>query len=306
MQSPTIGSVPWLPGFLRRRPWFSEPVPAVRLAALRIGTGLIFLIDLLLTAFQGISTLFGPGGLAGPGMWPEVFTERTFTWSLLRWLPPESGPWIVFALGFAASAGLIAGWKPRLMALLGWMVAVSLFNSGVVLNNAGDRIRNILLFLLIFCPSGAVWSISAKVPASGQTVHPWMIRILFIQLVFIYFMNGVYKLSSPPWLEGRILNDVLNHAGWSHISPDLLPISPGIARLLTWFTLLWEVGFPIWVLDPRIRVIALAIGVGFHLATLLLLEVGIFPLYALCLYLPLVPWERLSRTARTAPQSAAS
>ena len=50
MSDPVIvGTEPWLPERLRRIAWLTEPVPAVRLAALRIGTGLALLGDVLVT-----------------------------------------------------------------------------------------------------------------------------------------------------------------------------------------------------------------------------------------------------------------
>jgi hypothetical protein len=42
------------------------------------------------------------------------------------------------------------------------------------------------------------------------------------------------------------------------------------------------------------RIAALAIGATFHVVTFFNLEIGPFGLYALCLYLPLLPWENWS------------
>jgi hypothetical protein len=38
--------------------------------------------------------------------------------------------------------------------------------------------------------------------------------------------------------------------------------------------------------------LTLGLGVLFHLGTGLVLKLGPFPLYMLCFYLPLLPWER--------------
>jgi hypothetical protein len=54
---------------------------------------------------------------------------------------------------------------------------------------------------------------------------------------------------------------------------------------------------------PGTRTAALWLGVLFHVGTGLQLELGMFWLYALCLYLPLVPWERW---AGDAPGTAAT
>ena len=50
-------------------------------------------------------------------------------------------------------------------------------------------------------------------------------------------------------------------------------------------------GFPALATMPSTRKITLWMGVGFHVGTGVFLPLGPFPLYMLCLYLPLIPWE---------------
>ncbi len=61
---------------------------------------------------------------------------------------------------------------------------------------------------------------------------------------------------------------------------------------MTWTVLAWEISFPLLVVMSRwTRVAALLFGVAFHLGIGLTMELGFFAPYALCLYLPLAPWE---------------
>ena len=46
-EPPVTGVNPWLPWPLPRWPWWTRPVRAERLAALRVGVGLVLLIDVL-------------------------------------------------------------------------------------------------------------------------------------------------------------------------------------------------------------------------------------------------------------------
>ena len=59
--------------------------------------------------------------------------------------------------------------------------------------------------------------------------------------------------------------------------------------------LAWEIGFPLLVLLPSTRTLTLVFGVLMHIGIGLSIELAMFPLIMLCLYLPLVPWERLCR-----------
>ena len=68
-----VGLSPWLPGWLGRSAWWSEPVRAERLAAFRIGMGAMLLLDIFWTYLPRASEFFGPGSLGSP----EVFAART-------------------------------------------------------------------------------------------------------------------------------------------------------------------------------------------------------------------------------------
>ena len=47
------------------------------------------------------------------------------------------------------------------------------------------------------------------------------------------------------------------------------------------------------VLMPMTRTVALVFGVLLHIGIGLSIELAMFPLCMLCMYLPLAPWERL-------------
>src|SRR5262249_51638808 len=82
----------------------------------------------------------------------------------------------------------------------------------------------------------------------------------------------------------------LTQSRWSYAE---LPLPDPLLRLLTWTVLIWEVSFPLLVLWPRSRTAALVLGAAFHVGIGLSMELACFALYMLCLYLPLLPWERL-------------
>ena len=81
----------------------------------------------------------------------------------------------------------------------------------------------------------------------------------------------------------------LTLARWSYA---WLPVPYWLTRLLTWLVLAWEFLFPVLLVWRRLRLPVLCFGAAFHLGIWLCLELGGFALYMLCLYLPLLPWER--------------
>lgn len=151
----------------------------------------------------------------------------------------------------------------------------------------------------MLCPCGAVWSVDRLWRRwRGNDppilcVAPWAIRLLFVQMIVMYFCNGVYKLFGESWREGDSLHYVMGDFTLTRFSPGAVPLPRWLMRVMTWSVLCWEVSFPLLVVLHRwTRLVALLFGVAFHLGILGSMELGFFVPYALCLYLPLVPWRR--------------
>jgi len=296
--SNVVGLKPLLPTFLARSAWWTEPIPAQRLASLRLGVGLTLLLDVLGFYLPRARDFFGAGSLADPGTFTTDAAPLEWHRLLLERIQSPEG-WRVVLLVWALSALLLCvGLLARLAAVAAWFISISITQINPALHNSGDQVRNILLLYLILTPSDAVWSLSAwwkgrrETPPTPKLIYPWALRLLLIQLAVIYFMNGLYKLRGPHWHEGTALGIVLGDASWTRWSWAGWPMPDWLLRPLTWVVLVWELGFPLFLFMPALRLPALWLGVAFHLGTGLTMRLGPFPLYMLCLYLPLVPWER--------------
>jgi uncharacterized membrane protein YphA (DoxX/SURF4 family) len=266
------------------------------LAAFRIGVAIVLLIDVFTLYLPHANVFFGRDSLGSP----EVFVRPTapFRWSALRGVESPEIVDAALVTWAVAAAFLLIGVLPRLSAVVAWAFSVSFIGINGYLHNSGDNVRTIELFYLMLCPCAAVWSLSSRKarsapePSSPVYVHAWPLRLLFVQLMIIYFFNGVYKLLGSHWREGDVMHYVLCNVAWTRVSYAQLPLPFPIIQLFTWSTLIWELSFPLLVMIPRIRVLALWIGIGFHIGTLVLLQLCAFPMYMMCMYLPLVPWEK--------------
>jgi hypothetical protein len=148
---------------------------------------------------------------------------------------------------------------------------------------------------LIFIPADATWSWTAfwrersrRLPPAF--IHPWPRGLLLAQLTMLYLMNGVYKILGPGWLSGDTLYYVTHDVWWCRWSPDWFPVPFFVTQALTWLVLAWELAFPLLVMHRWGRPVALAFGALFHIGSGVMLNLGMFPVYALCFYLPELPW----------------
>ncbi|HEX3147986.1 MAG TPA: HTTM domain-containing protein [Gemmataceae bacterium] len=301
MSNPIVlGLTPALPWPLRQWRWLITPVPAERATALRIAVGAVLLFDILVLYLPNLRTLYGAGGFGDPANFDAMFAPPFCRWSMLRWLPATWGPQFLIVNWLVAAVALLIGYRSRLAALVCWMAAVSFANSNHSLHNGGDQLKIVALLMLVFLPTDGCWSVRRHPLARGVgpvLVQAWPIRLLMVQLAVMYFMNGYYKSMGPAWRDGSVMAAIAQNPSWAHFSPDYLPLPDVALRFLAWTTVIWELLFPVLVLMPLTRAATIWIGVLFHVGTLIHLEVGLFPLYALCYYVPLLPWERRSFAA---------
>lgn len=295
-----VGVEPWLPGLLARSSWWSAPVAAERLAALRIGIAAALLLDLAVGILPHFRDFFGPGSLGAQGVFGPA--PGSAQWSLLWDVGDAQCLWAAVIVWLLAATGLLVGFYSRACALVAWALALSFQRINPMVHNAGDGVRIITLFMLVLCPCGAAWSVDAWRAQRGRVlVYPWAIRLLFVQMTIIYFLNGLTKWFGADWRDGVAMHYVMGDLTLMRWSPAWLFPPTWVVRQLSWGAIIWETAFPLLVLRPKPRQAALILGATFHLTTLIFMDLGAFPINMLCLYLPLLPWERLRRSAETSP-----
>jgi hypothetical protein len=328
-----VGIRPWLPWPLSASPWWTEPVRAERLAALRIILSALLLIDLVLTYLPHVADFYGPGSLGPPELFAYMRREPKWYWSVLGDVRDPRIFYTAMIAWILATASLMLGLCSRLSAVLVWVLANSFSVLNPYVENAGDEVRSILHFYLMISPCGAAWSLDRRLsrwwsdrPRGPVFIHPWALRLLFVQMTMIYFANGVYKFVGVDWPNGASLYYVLGDMTLTRWSYAQLPLPYALTRILTWTVLYWEMGFPLLMLLPLLarwtckvlwvlplpvellvtvlrwlRVAALCFGVLFHLGIFVSMEIGVFPIYMICCYVPLLPWERWADRGRPSP-----
>jgi len=119
-----------------------------------------------------------------------------------------------------------------------------------------------VVLLLTIADSGARFSLDARRSGGRDMILEWPILLLKIEISIVYFYAALLKIN-PQYLSGVMLttfwpfNQLAVQPGfWSAV--PILPIL-AVASILTEFFL----AVALWV--PRLRWLALAVGVGFHM-----------------------------------------
>ncbi|MFM9984629.1 MAG: hypothetical protein ACKVOK_05310 [Flavobacteriales bacterium] len=143
----------------------------------------------------------------------------------------------------------IAAWATGLIIFYS---AVGVFNSGLLL----------MILMALFCSMVYTKAVSHYGIALSNAAR----IACLIQLAIVYFTAGVYKASGTQWLDGSALYYTAHIEHFS--SPwmrEFFTYHFFLSKLLTWFSLAYQLLFPLFLFIKKGRWIFLTLGIAFHL-----------------------------------------
>lgn len=215
-----------------------------------------------------------------------------------RWLRP------VQALCVAATALALVGWRVRWSLTLSALTAALLF--ALPHFSGGPRHSMHLVWFLVLLAASpcalrlrAPWSNAGggrATPLPDAAVSAELsLALLRALLAAVYFFPGFWKLwqSGLDWIWSDNLQNQM-YAKWYQFGA--LPAwrvdgHPALVRLGALGVVLLELSFPLLAWRPRLRPLAAALGLGFHVAAARLMFLPFASLFA-C-YVVLIDWEWL-------------
>ncbi len=307
----------WLSVFQNPDNWVSPKtvfsIDLRSLALMRIMLATLLLVDLVLRSRQ-MSFFYTDAGVLPRSKWIEVNNK----WYLS--LHAASGElwWqiLLFVVAGIIAIGLLVGYRTRLMTILSWLLLASLLNRNEMVLQGGDILMVVMCFWGIFLPLGAKWSIDAALqpenrrnpnqrrfqPDQAQLYFSVATIAVIFQVLFLYFFTALLKTGAP-WrfpFEAAHYTLQIQHfatpiANWFKQFSPLLPIGAA-------YVIFVEYVGPILVLLPfkwpLTRIIGLLMLASLHVAFMLLLHIGLFPLIdfmSLTVLIPSAVWIFLAR-----------
>jgi hypothetical protein len=263
--------------------WF-KPQSTATLAVVRIVFGLVALAWTISIA-PDLDAFFGRGGLlaAQPG--------GRGVWGVLGLFPGDAAVQILFAVLLVSSVALIVGYHTRLAAALVFIAMLSFDRRNPFVTNAGDGLIRTIAFYLMLAPAGAALSVDRWRHARDRFWEfplraPWALRLMQIQLCFIYITGLWIKVQGTTWNNGTAVSYAMRLVDVSRFSPPgFITHSLFLSNLMTFGTLVVELSIPILVWVPRARKWVLLVGVSLHTGIGITIRVGFFSIMMLTLYL---------------------
>jgi Vitamin K-dependent gamma-carboxylase len=226
------------------------PISARPLGLFRIVFGLLILIYLAVMTVE-FDLWYTGGGLLQGTEAREVGAPLRF--SPLQYVTDPVTPRIFYAVAVAAALGLTLGWRTRPMSIVLYVCMLSFYHRNVSSNGGPDAVPMILTFYMMFCPSGAAYSLDARretkrrgTPAEALIV-PWGVRLLQMQLCLIYFQSCFIKSGGATWVDGTATHYVLFNREFDWFNLEWMGAYPLLVNMMTHGAMLIEFALAFWL-----------------------------------------------------------
>ena len=201
---------------------------------------------------------------------------------------------LVWAFSCAVALAVTVGWHTRAACFLAFVLLVAFQWRNPLILDGSDLVFRFVPLWLMFTSAGDLYSLDARLRRRATSDVGWAlpVRILELQIAWIYLATGIEKLAGSLWVNGTAAYYALQlEHTFGRWWARPVATNPVLMRLISWGTIAVELGFIALAMSPSniTRVLAAIAAAGLHIGILLLMNVGNFPvimLSALVLFLP--------------------
>ncbi|SDW77433.1 Vitamin K-dependent gamma-carboxylase [Marininema mesophilum] len=233
------------------------------------------------------------------GLWPTTpFIEGAKTRGLVTLFQLTDSSWfldMVYFSGIIVTILFIIGYRTRLFSILAFIIIWSIYFRNPYVTNGGENILRLEMFYLLFANAGAYFSIDSWLKKRRGTpsapkfasllpyqsvLHNFAVAAIIVQLLYMYFTAGIYKVMGPMWQNGTAVYYAMRVQDyvWPGVSEKVWS-SEEFILLLTYSSVLFQIAFPFLLLNRYTKYIALLGAMLFHLGVGLLMNLMLFSWY---------------------------
>lgn len=187
-------------------------------------------------------------------------------------LGETAGLYLIFVIYIFFLTLLALGLFTRTTALFAWLLHLTFNTSGIASTYGVYEFTNIALFYCFVMPVGDAFSLDAwRRPARPDRGIQYALsrRVLQCHLCIVYFSSGLEKAMGIQWWNGEAIWRALMRED-VHPSFSWLAALPPVAMAMCWSTLVVELGYAVFIWQPKTRRLWLSLTVLLHLG------IGIF------------------------------
>jgi hypothetical protein len=211
----------------------------------------------------------------------------------------------LYAVYLSSLLGLLVGWRTRAMAVIAWLIHLTMVSSGYFSSYGYDFLVHIVLFYCTWMPVGSCASLdrrSGRASVEPSPLAGLALRTLQVHLCIVYLTSGLGKAEGAEWWNGEAIWLSVMQPQFARFDLSWLAGVPWLAMAAGWFVMLTELGYAFFIWPRRTRGVWLAATLALHLGIGLFLGLWFFAALMILLNLCAVgyPWltEETYATAR--------
>jgi hypothetical protein len=187
------------------RPTFALPIDIFRVLVGLLG--FVYFVQLMIE----VPDFSSPEGLIDHKLLQEIFWYTR--WSLFQAGMASWHFYLIFLLAALAAWMVILGWRPKLAAAVLYVIAVSTYRWNFLVVYLDDGMMYLVLLWLLLLPIGRTlvfqeWLTTGK-PVwrrwKQTTIPRVAVHGFLANLALLYLTAGLWKWTSPMWLDGSAL-----------------------------------------------------------------------------------------------------
>jgi hypothetical protein len=263
--------------------FYDSRYDAAALILLRIGTGLILLLQLL-QLLPDLHSLLGASGLIRPDISGVEVPHYVLTATRLSgWIGQyasvsQAAAMEMLAITYIiAIAFMILGLFTRVSTLVCLILHVAFVYSGHFFSYGVDYFLNILLFYVLIFPVNAEYALDKYIFRRQRLVNytPY-IRLLQLHLCIIYFIGGIAKAFGVNWWNGVSIWKALNRPSITGYDVHMLADYAWLYTAIGIITILIEMLYFLFINISKTRKLWLVLTCLLHLSIAIILHLPFF------------------------------
>jgi Vitamin K-dependent gamma-carboxylase len=310
----------------------TKPFALYGAAALRIGSGLLFLA-FMLHEIGDRHRFWGPHATWSPDL-EKAWAQSSNWYGWIRsWYTMfavgSNGVFeLLYVLAIVVGLLMVAGVRTRLVSIAFMLFVTGFQGRNMNILDPSDEILLIVSFYLVFMRAGEHWSVDswlrARRAAAGKPprtlgaagtglaelgearrrlvtlAHNCAVLGVAFQMCLIYGAAALWKVQGNTWQDGSALYYALR-LGWSSPWPGLanwLGSHSFMVAAITYFTIFLQMGFPFVLFTKRLKYVFLVMLLGMHLGIAVLLGLPWFSAMMIVgdsVFLPEAFWRAVGR-----------
>lgn len=216
----------------------------------------------------------------------------------------------VFVVYMIAALCLTLGFWSRTSTIVVWLLLTSFEHRDEIILNSGDIFLRLMLFYMMFAPSGASCSLDRMIriwrgkeaPGDPPLVVPWAQRLIQVQISIVYLSTFLGKVQGNLWQDGTAIYFPLHMAELERFWVPFIganattnTFSLYLINILTYCALATELSMATLVWVPRLRGYVLTAGTLLHLGIEYALNIPLFSFLMITSYINFVPNAWIAR-----------